>query len=260
MSRRLASGTDEAGKLPSTPPVSVPASRLIDQRAAAASCGRRRPVLSSAFWPSSASGFMLQPHEALVPGRPRRFAVCSVLCNGRDLHARGEGRHEDVFRPALARRTAGRPAASPDLLGAERECVVAQDEPGEYAGPGFGLSLQQLFGHAGERQHVDESGIGVDQGEHESAVAKQRFHLDDGRWSAGERRRLPCHGARGSGNACRRGHGDVSGGRGPLFGDLVVPRSATRPEFARAPDPATAADAPTTRLTTPCVAGGQHGG
>ena len=258
MRRKLASGAEIAGKLPKTAPASVLTSRSIDRRAAAASCGRRRPLLWAAFWPGSAPGFMLQSHEALVPGHSARFAVRGVHRAGDDLCACGEGRHEDVFRPAHSWRRTGGPATGPDLFGAERE-RVAEDDFGEYAGSGFEFSLRQLLGHAGERQHTDESGIRVDHSQHEPAVARRRFHLDDRRRSAGEwiRFPIPYHGTGEPGDACRRHHGDIASRRGPLFVDLVFPRSATRAEFAGA---AAAAKAPTSRLTTQCMAGGLHGG
>ena len=55
-------GAGNAGTGPTNAPASIPASGSIESRAAASS-GRRRPIMRAAFWPGSAAGSMLRPHE-----------------------------------------------------------------------------------------------------------------------------------------------------------------------------------------------------
>jgi hypothetical protein len=275
MRRRQASIMLKAGESPSNAPASLPDPRFLEIIRAAASLGRRRSNMRPAFWPCSATGFMLGAHEASVSSPVARVTLRDVGFR-HDLCPRGKGRHEDVFRSSDSRRPTRRTAACADIQRARLGIAfIAGTARARAPAPGRRFPLPELFGYAEQRRNFPESGVREHRGLHGSATAARRRRHADGRRSAWPAEFHVLHDVAGVSRHSHRGcEREKLEWQDDLQFEFGVPRPAGRAEFARAAVRGTAAPAPaatashaalahagTARpLTTACSAGGLHGG
>ena len=276
MRRRQASIVLKAGESPSNAPASLPDPQLHEIRAAA-SLGRRRSIMRPAFWPCSATGFMLGAHEASVSELVARVTLRDVGLR-HDLCARGKGRHENVFRSSDSGRPAHRPPACADL---QRTCCdvripgVARGRP---PASDRRLPLRELLRFARQRRDLPESGVRGHLGLHESGTAGWGRRHPDGRRPTWPAEFNVVHDVAGLSRHSYRGcAGDKPERPDDLQFEFGVPRPAGQRELARTADHSAAAFAPSASdsaaahaalalggpprlLTTACTAGGLHGG
>jgi len=281
MRRRQASEVQKAGESPTNAPASLPEPLALENKAlenrAAAPRMRRRSIMRPAFWPCSASGFKLGPHEASVSGPVARVTLRDVGLR-HDLCPCGKGRHENLFRSSDPGRPANRPATRADV---QRACsnliFVAGVARGRSPASNRRFPLRELRGIAGQRRDISESGVREYLGVPESRTEGRRCRHVDGRRPAWPAELDVLHDvacvSRHTYGGCHREKLEWPDGLQFEFG---VPCPAGRAELARAAVhgagalASSASDSPAAHaalatrgsprpLTTACTAGGLHG-
>jgi len=245
----------EAGENPTIPPVSPSSLRgFRPLTRAAVSLGHRRPFLRAAFWPGSAPGFMLQPHEALFALPPDRIDLC-VDGTGHDLCARGERRHQDLFGSADSRRCGDRSGTRAGLLDAIASIAIFEIVARSGA-VSRKFPISELPGDTAERLHVHQSGERANQRGARSCFAPIRYSGFDGRRTGRRsgRHHQPHLDAGSTRHTHRGGDHHEPGGQSGVQLDFGVSRHASGTELPGKPASSHAA------LTTACTPGGLHGG